>query len=97
MTPQQPETKVGNVNPTGSFATYQSNYTYGKDSVMDEQMAIYDKANTKNETALAGLLLETDALKAKSSNVNDVRNLINEITQAYRKGIYDTNTIAKQL
>lgn len=97
MTPQQPENKVGNVNPTGSFATYQSNYTYGKDSVMDEQMAIYDKANTKNETALAGLLLETDALKAKSSNVNDVRNLINEITQAYRKGIYDTNTIAKQL
>jgi len=64
---------------------------------MDEQMAKYNQANTKNETALAGLLLETDALKSKSSNVNDVRNLVNEVTQAYRKGIYDTNTIAKQL
>ena len=97
LNPQNNNNPVGNVNPTGSFASYQTNYTYGNDSVMDEQMAKYNQANTKNETALAGLLLETDALKSKSSNVNDVRNLVNEVTQAYRKGIYDTNTIAKQL
>ena len=47
--------------------------------------------------ALSQLILQQDALNARSSNVNQVTTLIDAIENAYDRGVFDTKTIANTL
>lgn len=60
----------------------------------------YIQANNDIQTsrrALSRLILQQDALNAKSSNVEQVTTLIDAIENAYDRGIFDAETIAKTL
>ena len=60
----------------------------------------YIQANNDIQTSkrsLSRLILQQDALNAKSSNVEQVTTLIDAIENAYDRGIFDAETIAKTL
>lgn len=60
----------------------------------------YVQANNdmkSSRRALSQLILQQDALNARSSNVNQVTTLIDAIENAYDRGVFDTKTIANTL
>jgi len=50
-----------------------------------------------SKRTLSQLILQQDALESKSSNINEVTTLIDAIENAYDRGVFDAETIAKTL
>ena len=81
----------------GNFDLYNPVDWQNQPEVMQQYFAQANNDLKASTRALSKLMLQQDALGAKSSNVNQVTTLIDAVENAYDRWVFDTKTIAKTL
>lgn len=81
----------------GNFDLYNPVDWQNQPEVMQQYYAQANSDLKASTRALSKLILQQDALGAKSSNVNQVTTLIDAVENAYDRWIFDTKTIAQTL
>lgn len=81
----------------GNFDLYNPVDWQNQPEIMQQYFAQANSDLKASTRALSKLMLQQDALGAKSSNVNQVTTLIDAVENAYDRWIFDTKTIANTL
>lgn len=81
----------------GNFDLYNPVDWQNQPEIMQQYFAQANNDLKASTRALSKLMLQQDALGAKSSNVNQVTTLIDAVENAYDRWIFDTKTIANTL
>ena len=81
----------------GNFDLYNPVDWQNQPEIMQQYFAQANSDLKASTRALSKLILQQDALGAKSSNIGQVTTLIDAVENAYDRGIFDTETIAKTL
>lgn len=81
----------------GNFDLYNPVDWQNQPEIMQQYFAQANNDLKASTRALSKLMLQQDALGAKSSNVNQVTTLIDAVENAYDRWVFDTKTIAKTL
>ena len=98
-TPDLKTAQPGGVDLTikGNFDVYNPVDWQSQPEVMQQYYVQANNDIKESRRTLSQLMLQQDALESKSSNVNQVTTLIDAIENAYDRGVFDAETIAKTL
>lgn len=98
-TPDLKTSQPGGVDLTikGNFDVYNPVDWQNQPEVMQQYYVQANNDIKESRRTLSQLMLQQDALESKSSNVNQVTTLIDAIENAYDRGVFDAETIAKTL
>lgn len=98
-TPDLKTSQPGGVDLTikGNFDVYNPVDWQSQPEVMQQYYVQANNDIKESRRTLSQLMLQQDALESKSSNVNQVTTLIDAIENAYDRGVFDAETIAKTL
>lgn len=98
-TPDLKTAQPGGVDLTikGNFDVYNPVDWQNQPEVMQQYYVQANNDIKESRRTLSQLMLQQEALESKSSNVNQVTTLIDAIENAYDRGVFDAETIAKTL
>ena len=96
-TPDEKKKTPVDLSLKGNFDLYNPVDWQNQPEVMQQYFAQANNDLKASTRALSKLMLQQDALGAKSSNIGQVTTLIDAVENAYDRGIFDTETIAKTL
>lgn len=96
-TPDEKKNTPVDLSLKGNFDLYNPVDWQNQPEIMQQYFAQANNDLKASTRALSKLMLQQDALGAKSSNIGQVTTLIDAVENAYDRGIFDTETIAKTL
>ena len=94
---EAPTTKGVDLTIKGNFDLYNPVDWQNQPEMMQQYYLQANNDIKSSRRALSKLILQQDALNAKSGNVEQVTTLIDAIENAYDRGVFDTQTIANTL
>ena len=94
---EAPTTKGVDLTIKGNFDLYNPVDWQNQPEMMQQYYLQANNDIKSSRRALSKLILQQDALNAKSGNVEQVTTLIDAVENAYDRGVFDTQTIANTL